>query len=447
MKVAVLGMGYVGCVTAACLADAGHMVVGIDPAPHKYEPIARGETPIVEPGLSELLAKSHASGRISATSEMFALRTVDIAIVCVGTPSLPTGELDLKYVKSVARDIGAELKHRSSPLSIMLRSTVLPGTTSDLFVPWIEEAAGLKEGEDFYVSFCPEFLREATAIADFYNPPFTVVGADSPGAAEVATELLSFIGVPVQVVASGVAEGLKYSCNAFHALKVAFANEIARVCIERNVDAREVMNLFVQDRELNISHRYLRPGFAFGGSCLPKDVRALQYLSEVTGVDAPLLNSLTETNEAHIKRVVDMVTSSGITSVAQVGLTFKPATDDLRESPFLKLISALRQNGVRVRAYDPIIKLDRLVGANKAYLEEHLPGVESVLVDDLSEALESSELVLLGTNAADVTDGILAGKPVPVIDLSGSLPPGVEQSLRQRETVTPIGASYLGAAW
>lgn len=447
MKVAVLGLGYVGCVTAACLADAGNTVVGIDPAANKVSAINSGRTPIVEPGLSELLSHAHETGKISATSNVDVIDDVDIAIVCVGTPSALSGELDLKYVEAVAEELGRSLPKRSRPLTIMLRSTVLPGTTERSFIPWVEKASGLKEGEDFFVAFCPEFLRESTAISDFYNPPFTIIGVESQNAAELPLELMSFLDSEVDVVTSGVAEAVKYASNAFHAVKVAFANEIARACEVSDVDARDVMKLFVKDRDLNISSRYLRPGFAFGGSCLPKDVKALQHYSRSLGARLPLIDSLTVSNEIHIDRVVTMVKASGAKSVAQVGLTFKPSTDDMRESPFVKVAARLVESGIKVRAYDPIIAVEQLVGANQSFVQAVLPNLASMLTNDLEEALSEADLVLLGTNAADVCEIVLSGPSIPVVDLSGSLPKRVEESLRSRTTDSGLGASYVGAAW
>jgi GDP-mannose 6-dehydrogenase len=447
MRIAVLGLGYVGCVTAACLSDAGNTVIGIDPAVDKIEAINDGRAPIVEPGLGELIANSRQAGRISATTEISAVDTVDVAIVCVGTPSDDDGALDLKYVELVAKQIGERLSGRTSPLTIMLRSTSLPGTTQSKFIPWVQESSGMKEGVDFFVAFCPEFLRESSAISDFHNPPITVIGVESDGAKDRPLELFSFLGVEVDVVPTGVAEALKYSCNAFHAVKVAFANEISRVCQYSDVDARQVMALFVKDRELNISPRYLRPGFAYGGSCLPKDVAALQNHARQSGIPTPLVDSLTASNDAHINRVVDKVLESGATTVAQVGLTFKPSTDDLRESPFVKVAAALSSHGIKIRAYDPIIKLDRLVGANRTFIEAALPGLSDILVSTMEECLVDAQVVLLGTNAADVCDQMLAGPPVPVIDLSGMLPPRIETALRERKTHRPNIESYVGAAW
>ncbi|MDO7881016.1 nucleotide sugar dehydrogenase [Salinibacterium soli] len=442
MRIAVLGLGYVGCVTAACLAEAGHWVVGIDPAPEKVEAFAEGRATVVEPGLAELLADAFEAGRIAASGDIATLDEVDVAIVCVGTPSAPDGSLGLDHVETVVRQIGARLRVRGPGLTLMLRSTVLPGTTESLVIPWIEEESGLAEGEGFSLVFCPEFLRESSAVHDFFAPPYTVLGARQPSSAVVPAELLSFLEAPVHVVSPGVAEGLKYASNAFHAVKVAFANEMGRALESAAVDARDVMRIFVQDRELNVSARYLRPGFAFGGSCLPKDVRALSAFSRERGVPMPVLDSLLPSNEAHIDRVVRMVVESGARSVAQLGLTFKPGTDDLRESPFVALTARLAAAGIRVRAFDPIVRLERLIGANRAYALAQLPGLESILVGSLAECLDGAELVLLANPNAEITDE-LVGRPLPVIDLSGMLAPGVERRLRDR----PAPASYAGAAW
>ncbi|WP_268968860.1 nucleotide sugar dehydrogenase [Mycolicibacterium austroafricanum] len=443
-----LGLGYVGCVTAACLADAGNDVIGIDPATEKVDAINNGLTPIVEPGLAELIAKTHEQERISASTEVSRALEADVVFVSVGTPSADSGELDLQYIRSVASQLGSRLRHRSGkPVTIVIRSTMLPGTTRNKFIPWLERASGLREGDDFYVAFCPEFLRESTAIQDFANPPFTVIGTESEGAETAAIELLAFVEAPVHVVPSGVAESLKYASNAFHAVKVAFANELARVCIAGDVDAREVMTLFVQDRQLNVSERYLRPGFAFGGSCLPKDVKALQHHARRSGVSAPLIDSLSMTNEAHIDRVVDAVLNAGYRKASQVGLAFKPNTDDLRESPFVKVAARLRHAGVEVIAYDPVIRVERLLGANQNFVNATLPDLDQILVDDISKSLEGAEVILLGTNSADVCEAVLDGPSVPVVDLSGMLPPRVEQALRKRQVPEGGLNAYMGAAW
>ncbi|QJU54572.1 nucleotide sugar dehydrogenase [Herbiconiux sp. KACC 21604] len=447
MRVAVLGLGYVGCVTAACVADAGNVVVGIDPSVEKVEAVNNGLTPLVEPGLQELMAKVHGESRLTATTDVAAVDDVDIAIICVGTPSTAEGELDLVYVESVAKQIGSRIRERTSPLTIMLRSTVLPGTTRDQIIPWLEEASGKVEGADFFVAFCPEFLRESTAIADFYAPPFTVIGVESEVAAERPSALLEFIDVPPRIVTTGVAEALKYSSNVFHAVKVTFANEIGRFCDASGIDAREVMKIFVEDRQLNISPRYLKPGFAFGGSCLPKDVKAVQFHSKTVGVDLPLIDSLTVSNKAHIEKIVDLVRERGVSRVAQIGVTFKPSTDDVRESPFLALAARLIEEGVTVSAYDPIIQVDKLIGANRSYVESILPSHAEVLTTTIDEALEGAELVLIGTHLPEELDHVVAHSTVPVVDLSGLIPVRYEDALKARNVPGSPVHAYTGAAW
>lgn len=445
MRVAVVGLGYVGCVTAACLADAGHSVIGIDPSVEKVRAIAGGQSPIVEPGLSELVAQNVRQGRLGATESIEEIDGADIAIVCVGTPSLPSGALNLQFVETVMDQIAGRLAERTNPLSIVLRSTVLPSTTRDL-IARMEKVSSLTEGVDFFVAFTPEFLRESSAIADFYNPPFTVIGVESEASSSVPSELLAFIGAPVHVVATGVAEGLKYASNAFHAVKVTFANEMARVLQASGVDGRDVMSLFTQDRELNISPRYLRPGYAFGGSCLPKDVKALQAKAKELGQNVPLIDSLTESNDAHIDRVVAAVEALGATTVAQIGLAFKPSTDDLRESPYVRTAAALVKRGITVKAFDPVVDEDRLLGANKAFVAEVLPNLSTMLQPTLREALDGADVILLGTNNAEVSEEILANSTASVIDLSGMVSRRVETALRDRvsDGSRPM---YAGAAW
>lgn len=448
MKVAVLGLGYVGCVTAACLADAGNDVIGIDPALEKVACINAGATPIVEPGLAELITKAHQQGRLTASTDVSQTVECDLIFVSVGTPSTVSGELDLQYVRSVAEELGRLLPLRAgNPLNIVVRSTMLPGSTRNSFIPWLQAASGLQEGVGFFVTFCPEFLRESSAIQDFFNPPFTVIGVESEAAAAAPIELLSFIEAPVHVVPTGVAEALKYASNAYHAVKVAFSNEIARVCIASTIDAREVMALFVQDRQLNVSERYLRPGFAFGGSCLPKDVQALRAHARSMGVAAPLIDSLTTSNAAHIDRVVNAVLNAGYRKVSQIGLAFKPNTDDLRESPYVKVAAQLRQSGVEVSAFDPVIRVNRLLGANQSFVQTVLPDLDQILTEDVSTCLKDAEVILLGTNSADVCKAVLEGPIVPVIDLSGMLPPQVERALRERRVPSGGLSAYMGAAW
>lgn len=440
MRVAVIGLGYVGSVTAACLADTGHTVHGVDAAPSKVQAVQRGETPIVEPGLGDLIAAAVADGRLTAGDRIDAVDDAEIALVCVGTPSLASGDLDLRYVEAVIDEIAGRLAARSTPLSIVLRSTVLPGTCARL-IARIEAKSGLTEGVGFSFAFAPEFLREASAIADFHSPPFTVIGVETASSAQLPRELLSLIDAPLHVVRIGVAEGLKYASNAFHAVKVTFANEMARVLNASGVDGRDVMKLFTEDRELNISARYLRPGYAFGGSCLPKDVRALRARAGQLGQELPLIDSLAESNDAHIASVVNRVVAMAPRRVCLMGLAFKSDTDDLRESPYVLTAAALISRGLTVSAFDPVIDESRLVGANKAFVDDVLPELASLLKPTVESALEGADVVLLGAAGGQAIAHLLT-LPVTVIDLSGTLPPGVESAMRER-----ADATFIGAAW
>ena len=447
MRIAVLGIGYVGCVTSAGLAQAGHYVVAVDSSPEKVADLNDGRSPIVEPGLAERIAGNRQAGRLTATTDaQAALQEVELVIVCVGTPSDESGRLDLRYVERVAVQIGEAVRDRLTPLTVVLRSTVLPGTTQGVFEPLIAEHSGKQAGRDYTVLFCPEFLRESSALSDFAHPPFTVVGTEDPAHAAPLTDLFSFLEAPVHVVETGVAESLKYASNAFHALKIGFANEIARVCHASDVDPRDVMKLFVEDRMLNISHRYLRPGFAFGGSCLPKDVRALNAHAADKGVTVPVLSALLPSNDSHIDSVLDVVKAMGVRRIAQMGLTFKPDTDDMRESPFLSLAARLHDAGYEIKVYDPLIDPQRLVGANRAYVEGALPALDSVLAADPASCLDGAELVLLSTPQVDVCEAVLGVPGVPVVDLNGMLPESIERRFRARPDVDG-NPGYQGVSW
>lgn len=422
MKVAVFGLGYVGSVTATCLAKDGHEVVGVEPIATKVDAILAGQPPVAEPGLAEIVTDVVASGRLSATTSAdLALTGADLALICVGTPSRHNGSLDLRYVHRVAEQIGEYLKAdtgRDKPLTVVFRSTMLPGSVEGELAPIIEKFSGTAVGTSFDVAFCPEFLREATAISDFYRPPFTVIGTESVRAENAMRELLAAVDAPVHPVPIATAEALKYACNAFHAVKVAFGNEIGRFCDAVGVDGRDVMDIFTQDTDLNISARYLRPGFAFGGSCLPKDVRAIVHRARSLDVELPMIGSLLATNEVHIRRAVEHVLDSDCRRVTLVGLSFKAGTDDLRESPYVELAEVLLGKGVELSIYDTHIQPDRLVGANRAVVEDHLPHLHRILTNSVPEALVDTELVLLATNEPDVVATVRASG-LPIVDLQG----------------------------
>ena len=437
MKVAVLGLGYVGSVTAACLANAGHTVVGADPDDNKVSSILAGRSPIVEPGLDDLIAAAVASGQLTATaSTTIALDAADLSLVCVGTPSRHNGSLDLRYVTRVCEEIGSWLAGHEAYHSVVIRSTLLPGTLEQVVLPILEESSGKRADTDFGLAMCPEFLRETTAVDDFYDPPFTVIGVRDHRTGAAVRDLLGFIDRPWHEVPVATAEAIKYSCNAFHAVKVTFANEMARALRVAGVDGREVMRIFCEDNRLNLSGAYLRPGFSFGGSCLPKDLRALLYLARANDQDLPMLAALLPSNDVHLRDAVRAVLDSGHRRVALLGLSFKAGTDDLRESPYVELAEGLLGKGIDLRIYDPAVHPERLFGSNQAYVEQHLPHLSRLLCRRPEEALEGAGGAVVTTADHAVVDALLAADPPLVLDLCGRLPAPVEQM-----------TGYRGTAW
>lgn len=431
MRVAVFGLGYVGTVTAACLSTNGHEVWGVDPELSKVESISSGTSTVVEPGLDRLVADGVSARTLRATSDpAVALKEADVSIVCVGTPSSPQGSTDLSYVLRAVTEIGRGLLMGDRPASafhtVVIRSTVPPGTVEGKLIPALEAELGAPLGDGFGVAMCPEFLREGTGVADFFDPPFTVVGTSDPRVVEAVASLLGFLERPVRRVAVQTAEGLKYACNAFHAVKVSFANELARLYRPLGVDAREVMELFCEDDRLNISPKYLRPGFAYGGSCLPKDLRALLYLGRMNSVELPLLTGTSASNDITIREATQRILSSSYRSVALLGLSFKMQTDDLRESPNVELAETLLGKGYVVRIYDPIIEPSRLVGTNLRYVESKLPHLRRLLADSPEEALDAAEVAVVSSHADTIVDALLAAKPPLLLDLSGRLGKPVE---------------------
>ena len=430
MKVAVFGLGYVGSVTAACLAANGHDVWGVDVDTAKVDPIKEGRSPVVEPGLDELIASGVAAGMLHATTDPhLALDGADVSLICVGTPSTGSGSTDLTYIRRAVKDIAEAARAVRPPdsgfHSIVIRSTVPPGTVDHVVAPALAEDPG-DHGFTFGTAMCPEFLREGSGLADFFAPPFVVVGTADARVGSALTELFSFLPAEVQVVDVTTAEALKYACNAFHATKVSFANEMGRIFRFYGVDTREVMQLFCQDTSLNISPTYLRPGFAFGGSCLPKDLRSVLHLARVNNTDLPLLAGTLATNELIVRDVVDRVVDSPGREVALLGLSFKTATDDLRESPSVELAERLIGKGYNLRIYDSIVNPSRLVGANRRHVESKLPHLERVLTDDPVEALRGADLALVSSNDTRVVDALLDCPPPRTFDLSGRLGAAVE---------------------
>ena len=404
-SISLFGLGYVGAVTAACLASRGHRIIGVDPNPLKVKRIASGNSPIVEPGVQEMIAKAHTDGLISATQDpAAAVAHSDISFISVGTPSQRNGKLDLSYIRNVCTDIGLALPRKNSLHRIVVRSTVLPGTTESVIVPAVEAASGMTAGRDFVVCFNPEFLREGTAVADFFNPPFTVVGTDDAEQTAPICELYRFLPARLYETAIPAAEMIKYCCNAFHALKVAFANEIGTVCNSIGVDAKTVADIFKSDIRLNVSTAYLTPGFAFGGSCLPKDLRALTHRVRELDLKLPLLESILPSNSEHIERAAETILSLSKRKIGVLGLSFKPGTDDLRESPIVHLVKRLIAEGCDVQIWDDNVALGKLIGSNREFIESYIPHIGTLLRDDIRNVLGHADVVVLGTNSVAVEE-------------------------------------------
>src|SRR5678809_303766 len=364
MKISIFGLGYVGCVSAACFSDRGHEVIGVDVNQLKADIINQGRSPIVEPGVGDIIEKAVKDQRLRATTDATeAVHATDISLICVGTPGHHNGSLDLTHVKAVCKQIGAALETKRRYHTVAVRSTMLPGTIAETVIPTLEIFSGKKSGKDFGVAINPEFLREGTSIHDFNNPPFTLIGADDEEAAELLKKLYEHLPAAVVTIRIKEAEMVKYACNCFHGLKVAFANEIGTICKGLNVDSHRVMEVFCRDTKLNLSPYYLRPGFAFGGSCLPKDLRAINYKAKELDVEVPLLSAILPSNRLQIERAVELVTRSGKKRVGVLGFSFKAGTDDLRESPMVTLIETLIGKGYDLKLYDRNVSLARLTGA------------------------------------------------------------------------------------
>jgi GDP-mannose 6-dehydrogenase len=400
--ISIFGLGYVGSVSAACLADYGNRIIGVDVNPTKVEMVQEGHTPVIEEGMEALLRKGVYEGRITATTDTkTAVAESEISLICVGTPSQSNGSLDLAYVERACEGIGAALAAKSDYHTVVLRSTVLPGTTEELMVPLLEKASGKKAHRDFGVCFNPEFLREGTSIKDFADPPFTVIGSDDERTARTVSEMYARLSAPVMIVPIKVAEMVKYVNNAFHAVKVTFANEIGNICKAQGIDSHLVMNIFCQDKKLNLSPYYLKPGFAFGGSCLPKDLRALSYHSHRHDINPRLLDATLESNRRQVEIAFDMVKATGSKRVGVLGFSFKAGTDDLRESPVVELIEHLIGKGYQVRVYDENVSLANLHGANRAYIEKEIPHIAQLMSGSIESVLENSQVIIIGNNAPE----------------------------------------------
>ena len=407
MKVSVFGLGYVGSVSAASFAADGHEVVGVDVNADKVAAVNAGRSPIVEPGLDDLLARGVADGRIRATEDTAdAVQSSEVSLLCVGTPSRKNGSLDLSYLERVSEQIGAALRDKASYHVVVVRSTVLPGTTHDVIIPAIERASGKKYGDGFGVSVNPEFLREGTALKDFRKPPLTLVGHNHAADASGTIALYQAIDAPLVSTSIRVAEMIKYTSNTWHALKVCFANEIGTLCKRLDIDSHDVMDIFCRDEKLNLSPYYLKPGFAFGGSCLPKDVRALQYRAKEVDVDLPVISSILPSNRLQIEHAFDQVMDTGKQRIGLLGFSFKAGTDDLRESPIVILAEALLGKGRSLCIYDRNVSLARLVGANKEYIERQIPHLSSLLCETIDEVIDRSEVIVVGNQSPEFAEAL-----------------------------------------
>ena len=402
MRICVLGLGYVGAVSAACLAQAGHDVLGVDPVQIKVDMINEGRSPIVEKDLEDIISEQVASGRLNATTNsVAAVRHSDLSLLCVGTPSQKNGSLDLKYVRRVCEQIGAALRgHPGAPV-IAVRSTMLPGSMRSVVIPALEAGSGKRAGIDFGVCINPEFLRESTAVHDFHNPPKTVIGEMNRASGDLLAEVYHRMPGPLIRTEIEIAEMVKYADNAWHALKVGYANEIGNLAKALGVDAHAVMDIFCQDTKLNLSRYYLKPGFAFGGSCLPKDLRALTYLARTLDCNLPILDSILPSNERQIDRAVQAVIAAGHRKVGLLGLAFKAGTDDLRESPVVELAERLIGKGYDLRIFDANVALSSIRGANREYLLERIPHISKLLVGSVEEVLGHAGTVIIGNAAPD----------------------------------------------
>jgi len=431
-------MGYVGAVSGACLAKLGHEVIGVDVSAHKVELINAGQSPIVEEGIGQLVKDMVASGRLRGTTDAEeAVLGSEMSFVSVGTPSAPNGSLSLKAVDAVSSDIGTVLKRKQDFHTIVYRSTLLPGATEERLAPILVEQSGRAVGKDFDVCFNPEFLREGTSIKDFEFPPYTLVGASSDRGYETLAAAYAKIDAPFIRTTIRIAESVKYLSNMYHALKISFANEVGAVLKQAGIDAREAMELFCRDTVLNISKAYLRPGFAFGGSCLPKDLRAFVYMAKQMDVDIPVLSHVMDSNTRHVDRAFDMIVKHGKRRLALLGLAFKAGTDDLRESPMVTLAERLIGRGYEIAVYDPHVNTATLVGSNREFIAREIPHFEGLMRPDVTAVLKGAELLVVANADAATVKEIVAHKPsAKVIDLQGVA-----------DLAQHFGKDYEGICW
>ena len=416
MRISVFGLGYVGSVSVACLAAQGHTVTGVDVSPAKVARINAGLGPVIEANLDELIAQGVAAGRVCATTEAAeAVRGAEVMLICVGTPSNGNGNLNFEFVDRVCEQVGQELASADGYPVVVIRSTVLPGSTETRFIPILERASGRAAGKDFGVAFNPEFLREGTAVDDFFHPPFNVVGQYDECGAQVVARLYEGSQAPLLVTRLKVAETVKYVNNAFHALKVGFANEIGSICKAQGIDSHEVMDIFCRDHKLNLSSYYLKPGFAFGGSCLPKDIRALLYQGHRLDLELPVLELILPSNEHQIRRAFELIKQTGSKNIGALGLSFKAGTDDLRESPMVTLLEMLIGKGYQVHLYDHNVLLSQLNGSNRAYIEREIPHIATLMRSSAEEVIAQCEVIVVGNKSPEFRAVLQHARPDQVV--------------------------------
>ena len=402
MRVSIFGLGYVGAVCAGCLAKEGHEIIGVDPVRTKVELINSGKSPIIEADIEEIIASAVKSGRLRATNDSVqAILDTDISFVCVGTPSQINGNLDLTHVRHVCEQFGQALKHKAARHTVVIRSTILPGTMRRMVIPVLEEHSGKKAGKDFGVCNNPEFLREGTAVMDFALPSKTVIGEMDAASGDVVAALYAKLDAPMIRTDIETAEMIKYIDNSWHALKIGFANEIGNLCKSFSIDAHKAMDIFCQDKKLNISSAYLKPGFAFGGSCLPKDLRALAYSAKLQDLELPILNAILPSNELQVARGLKLIVEKGRKRIGILGFSFKEGTDDLRESPMIEIIERLSGKGYDLCIYDKNVQVAKFVGANRDFILNRIPHISKLMVDNIDAVLQHAETIVIGNKSAE----------------------------------------------
>lgn len=436
MKISIFGLGYVGCVSLGCLARNGHTVIGVDVSETKVKQINAGLPTIIEKDIDIIIQEEHLKGSISATTDFKeAVLKTDISIIAVGTPSTANGHLNLNYIFKVAENIAEALVGKNDFHVIAIRSTVLPGTAQKC-AEIVEKTSGKKRGVHFSVVSNPEFLREGTAVHDYFNPPITLIGSSDNKAADIITSLYNQLPGKVVITDLEVAEIMKYVNNTFHALKISFANEVGNICSALKIDSHKVMEIFCMDQVLNISPYYLKPGFAYGGSCLPKDLKGLQTLAHDLYVDVPLMQSIDKTNQMQISRAVDMIIESGKSKLAFLGLSFKQGTDDLRNSPAVSVIETIIGKGYEVQIYDKNVQLSKLTGTNKEYIDKHIPHLSKLMVNDLHQLIDEAELIVINNREKEYVDALLETESNAIIIDMVRLP----EPIRKR-------SGYIGINW